>query len=179
MLNTYDEDSNTSQSVPYQMPMHNQGSNILFMTDPSEDIELIKWNLKGYEKTETGWNSISEPLMNDVGVNTVIDYVSTIVSRNTMMSRLDKKDIEAATLYLSEVLAKDLMNNRDTYGIKSFAVRDRIYWKIINHARFCMKRALDQSEKNFWSRIQQDITTTVQGKQGKGNMVSKFFGWGK
>ena len=76
MFQSYDEESQSSNNVPYQPPMHNQGGNIIFMTDPTEDIELIKWNLKGYEKVNNEWKQKTEPLMNDLGINTVIDYIN-------------------------------------------------------------------------------------------------------
>ena len=123
---------------------------------------------------------VGDPLMNELGINSVIGQVQSIVNRVTIMSNLNKNEVPMLIDFLGDTLAKDLMMNRIRYQIKESSSRDKIFFTALSNAFICMKRAFDEgiSDKKFWKGSQQDVTHTLKSDKKEGGM-SKVLGWGK
>lgn len=169
------------RSTPYASPMHNFGGSILLLTNPENKLHKMELTLRSMKLDEKGNPiSIGDPLLNDLGISSIIGIVQTIVDQDTVMSNLNKDEIPMLIDFLGDTLAKDLMVNRKKYAINSSSSRDKIFFTVLTSSFICMKRAFEEGEKRFWKGSQQDITTRVEGMGSqKRGMFSKMIGWGK
>jgi len=167
------------RSTPYASPMHNYGSSIIVMTNP--DDELYKMELTFRSMTLDGKGNpitLGQPLLNDLGINSVIGVVQSIVNRCTVMSNLNKHEIPMVMDFLGDTLAKDLMMNRIKYEIETTTARDKIFFTALSTGFMTMKRAYEEGEKRFWKGSQQEITTRIENQTQKKGMLTSALGWG-
>ena len=168
------------RSSPYQSPMYNFAGSILMLTNPEQELyklELTLRNMTGDGKG--GTRSLGKPLMNDKGVSSVLGQAQALVNQITVMSNLDRWEIQNLMLFLGDSLAKDLMLNRSYYDIENAAARDKILFSVSSTSFICMKRATDEGERKFWKGSQQDIhmhSDTGGGKRA--GLMQKAMGWG-
>jgi hypothetical protein len=168
------------RSTPYSSPMHNYGGSILLLTNPQNLLYKMELTLRSMiEDGDGNLTKVGEPLLNDLGISSVIGIVESIVNQDTVMSNLTKEDIEALRNFLADTLAKDLMINRIKYAIKTVSARDKIFFTVVSTSYICMRRAFEGDDKKFWKGSQQEITTRHEGLQSKGGLISKLSGWGK
>lgn len=166
------------RSTPYQSPMYNYGGSIILLTNPSDELHKMELAFRSILDDKAG-TTVGEPLMNELGIKSVISLTQSIVSQVTVMSNLNIDEIAALRDYLADTLIKDLMINRKRYALKSENDRSRIVFITISTAFICMKRAFEEGDKRFWKGSQQEITTRVEGaKQGR-SMFGKIMGWGQ
>jgi len=166
------------RSTPYASPMHNFGGSILLLTNPENELTKMELTFRSMRVDAKGNTQVvGDPLMNELGINSVIGQVQSIVSQVTVMSNLNKNEIPMLTDFLGDTLAKDLMLNRVNYEIKTPAARDRIYFTALATAFICMKRAYEEGDKRFWKGSQQEITTRIEGAK-QPSMIGKLAGWG-
>lgn len=164
------------KTTPYYSPMHNYGSGIVLLTNPSDliqDLELTYRN--AYFNKENEMVSLGEPLMNDEGVKSVVGQVQAIVNKITVLGNLNNENIRGLMEFLADTLAKDLMVNRITYEIESPSARDRIYFVALSTTFITMKRAYEEGDRRFWKGSVQEIKQEVTAKPQKRG----FLGFGK
>lgn len=169
------------RSTPYQSPMHNYGSSIMYLTNPEHELYKLELTLRSeILDTEGKPKKMGEPLMNEKGICAVIGIVQTIVNQVTVMSVLDKREIPVLMDFLADTLAKDLMLNTGAYEMRK-QDRDKVFFTVLTSAFICMKRATDEglSDKKFWRGSVQEITSKIEGQQKKGGLLSRITGWGK
>lgn len=168
------------RSTPYSNPLHNYGSSIIMMTNPEDSLFKMELTFRSANLNVEGEPiSVGSPLMNELGISSIIGIVQSVVSRETFMSNLEKFDITQSMDFLGDTLSRDLMMNRLKYGIETVTARDKIYFTTLFSAFVAMKRALGEGEKRFWKGSQQEITTRVEGGQRKGGLLSGVMGWGR
>lgn len=168
------------RSTPYSSPMHNYGSSIIMMTNPEDELYKMELTFRSANLNAEGEViPVGDPLMNELGINSVVGIVQSIVNRVTIMSNLEKFDIVQVMDFLGDTLSKDLMMNRLVYNIKTATARDKIYFTTLSSSFMTMKRALQEGEKRFWKGSQQEITTRVEGSQRKSGILSGMMGWGR
>lgn len=175
------------QAYGFANPMTNLGSTVLLLTNPDEQLDRLEMALRClYQDSEGTVHHIKgldgqnmPPLLNEYGVASVISTVRTVVSRVTVMSNLEDKEIEMLMLFLADTLARDLMMNRMAYGLHDPTARDKIFFDCLTQAYVCLKRALKEGDRRFLKGSAQEITTTLhQDGQGQG-MIGKLLGWKK
>ena len=159
--------------------MYNFGSSILLLTDPSNNLHKLELTLRGLKEDENGnLLQVTEPKMNDKGINSILGIVADcIITRNTVMSNLDKGEVRNITTLIAEALSKDLMINRINYGITSTDSKSLIYHTIIANIYITLKRPQDEGEKRFLRGSVQEIKTTVDTSQQKKGIFGRVFGW--
>lgn len=163
------------RTTPYESPMHQYGSSIIQLTNPENEIYKMELTFRSQIMGEDGNpKRIGDPLMNDMGVSSVIGTVQTLVSQVTIMSNLTKQSVEALMDFLSDTLARDLMANRVAYGIKSPASRDKIYFTALSTSYITMQRAFEEGDKRFWKGSVQEIHSRVEQPQKQGGMLSSL-----
>jgi len=167
------------KSTPYASPMYNYGSSIILLTNPSH--ELYKMEL-AFRSMVIGKDnkpvSTGDPLLNELGISSVIGQVQALVNQVTIMSNLKGHEIPAIIDFLGDTLAKDLMVNRTNYDINNASARDKIYFTALSTGFICMKRAYEGDDKRFWKGSQQEITNRVVGQEhNQGGVIKKFLGW--
>lgn len=164
-------------STPYNSPMYNFGSSIIMMTNPEDELYKMELTFRSANLNEDGKPiTVGVPLMNELGISSVIGIVQSLVNRITIMSNLEKWDIQQVMDFLGDTLARDLMMNRLKYGIKTATARDKIYFTSLSSAFMTMKRALQEGEKRFWKGSQQEITTRVEGQSQRKGLFN-MMGW--
>lgn len=176
----YVDDQQRTPQMPFLNMAQQYGSSMLQMTNPEGEMAKMELALRSQIIDKDGdVVPVGEPLLNDIGLSSVIGQVQAIVNQTTIMSNFDKHEISVLVDYLAETLAKDLMINRISYGIKTKAARTKIYYVALSSAFICLKRAFEQGERGFWGRIQQEIKQYVEGGQSsQGGFFQKLLGWG-
>jgi len=168
------------RSTPYASPMHMYGSSIVTMTNPDDELYKMELTFRSQVVDRKGnARTVGEPLMNELGINSVLGIVQGIVNRVTVMSNLNKHDIPNMIDFLGDTLAQDLMMNRVKYNIKTTTARTKIYFSALSTAFMTMKRAFEQGEKMFWKGSQQEVITTVKNDNSKRGLMGNLMGWNR
>lgn len=170
----------TIQPNAYASPLHNYGSSIMFLTNPEGELYKMELTLKGQRIDKDG-NPVKmggEPLLNDLGINSVLGMVQAIVNQCTVMSNLKKHDIPMLIDFLADTLAKDLMINRKKYAM-SYPARNKIFFTVITSAFITMNRALDEGDRRFWKGSVQEIKSTIESSSQSRGLMSKLNPWSR
>ena len=176
----YIDDQPRSPQMPFLSPAQQYGSSMLQMTNPEGEITKMELSLRSQIIDKEGnIKQIGRPLLNDIGISSVVGQVQAIVNQNTVMSNVDKQEVTILVDYLADTLAKDLMVNRVQYNIETNAARSKVYYMALSTAFLCLKRAYEQGERGFWGRIQQEIKQYVEGGQAQQGFFQKLLGWGQ
>lgn len=176
-----DSDDGVGLVSPYSSPMHSFGSSIILLTNPESSLYKMELTLRSMSLDVEGVpKGVGDPLMNDLGINSVIGLVQSVVSQVAIMSNFSKDDIPMMLDYLADTLARDLMASRMVYEIKSPTVRDRVFFTVLTSAFVTLKRGFEEGDRRFWKGSQQEIISRVEtmGGSNKG-FLAKALGWGK
>jgi len=166
-------------NATYLNPMSTYGGSIITLTNPDNELYKMELTLRSMSMDSEGnIKKVGDPLMNDLGINSVIGMAQTILSRVTIMSDLNKTEITTLIDFLGDTLAKDLMMNRINYKIRTVSARCKIYFTVLASTFICMKRAFESGDRRFWKGSQQDVTHRFEGGQQRQGMMGKLFGWG-
>jgi hypothetical protein len=175
---TDEQQQQAIRTTPYQSPMYNYGSSIVMLTNPEDELNQMELTFRSLIVDKDGnTKNLKEPLLNDLGINSVMGQVRAIVSKHSIMGNFDR-DIPMLIDFLADTLARDLMVNRFDYEIRNVASRDRIYFVSLTTAYIVMKRGYKEGDKRFWKGSTQEITTRVDGQQKQG-LLSRALGWGQ
>jgi len=168
------------RSSPYMSPMHQQGTAILLLTNPTNELRKMELFYRGlHEDGDGNLIQVSEPRMNNEGVYSIVGTVQSVVSQVTVMSNIDKKEVPLHMLFLADTLIKDLILNSGKYGITSDAVRDAVLFTATEAAFFTIKRALEEGDKRFWKGSVQELHTSVEQRGKKSGLLSSMNPWKK
>lgn len=162
---------------PYQNPMHNFGSAIITLTNPENELKNMELAFRSQRQDYTGAiKDYGEPLMNELGINSVVGQVQAVVSRNAIMSDIDKYSIPLLIDFLGDTLAKDLMLNRNMYDIKNVSARDKIFFQALTTAFLVLRRGYEGGDRRFWKGSQQDVRQTIvtEGQKGFLSKLNPF-----
>jgi hypothetical protein len=158
--------------------MHQFAGSIALLTNPESEIGKLELTLRGMIETRGALKQVSEPLLNEEGVRSIIGQVQAIINRSIILSKFDDKEVSKLVLYLADSIIKDLMVNRVFYNIVNTSARDRIVFESLSTSYACLKRGHEQGERLFWKGSQQEITTRMTGERGKAGLFGKLLGWG-
>lgn len=175
----YEQPQPQPQYVPNyggMSPMAMYGSAIITLTDPSTELYKMELTFRGMQDVDGTPVKIGQPLMNEEGINSIIGTIQTLVNKIVIMTSLSRRDIMQLMDFLSDTLARDLMSNRETYGIKSFAARDKIFFTALATAFTTMMRAREDglSDKKFWGRSFSEVQTKVESVGKGGGWLNKL-----
>lgn len=163
------------RSSPYQSPMHNFGSSILFLTNPEHDLHKLELTFRGMIEDKDGnATQVGEQLMNEKGISSVLGQIQTIVSQNTIMGDLKDSEIRMIIDFLADTLAKDLMVNRLNYGITNPSARSKVFFSALVSAYITLKRSDNGGERRFWKGSVQEVHTRVESPARKGGGLLGF-----
>jgi len=165
------------QSSPYQSPMNNYGSSILYLTNPENEVFKLELTLRNQIQDKDGnIKTLGEPLLNDRGIGIIIGIVQPMVNQITIMSSLDtKKEIFPLILATSDTLIKLLATKYKEFDLNP-CYRDMVLSSFNNITFICMKRAVSDglSDKKFWRGSVQEIHQQVNGGKKKGILDRMF-----
>ena len=111
-------------------------------------------------------------------MQSVLGLVQSILSRITILSNLEQKEIISLIDFLADTLARDLMVNRLAYGIVDVSVRDKIYFNTLAQAFICLKRAFEEGDRRFLKGSSQEINTRVETSNMSGGFLKGLLGFG-
>lgn len=127
-----------------------ESASLLKEINPASIIVEFAHKLAGedYDPELKKWVQIHDPLMNKNGISKVITIVSGVVNMNTILSRLDKKQVSLLIVSVGDEITELLVLKSDEFAI------DPANWYTIKHAvcRLCLmalSRPLEQGERNF------------------------------
>lgn len=166
---------------PYQSPLYTFGDSVIGLTSTDQELERLELNLKGFKLDENGNNvRYGRPLLNERGVSTIIGIVQSLYNKGTVMSNFNKYDIPMILEFLGDTLAKNLMLNKNAFGIDDVSVRDQVYFMVLGSVWSTLKRALEEGHRRFLGRAAHEITTRVDtGGQSSSPSLRNFLGWSK
>jgi hypothetical protein len=139
--------------------------------DPNEILSDLQHDLRGemYDKRRRMWIQVGDRLLNDKGINTIISHCKTIINKNAFLSNLDDAYIHEIVLDLTNNLTILLFVNYDGWDIDpAKAYMNQIIEKTRVYMFLGLRRALNESEKKFISRIEsihRNITEQPQQKK--------------
>lgn len=155
-------DSEQYQQTPYSSPMDRFGSSILLLTNPANELYKLELTLRSKKETQEGnVVEIGPPLLNDKGISSILGICQSLINQVTIMSNLTKTEVSGLMDFLGDTLARDLMMNKEDYGIESNTTRDRIYFSVLSSAFITLKRAYEEGDKRFWKGSVHEIQTRV------------------
>jgi len=116
-------------------------------------IELahkLKCEIEFEEDGKKVWKRMEgiEPMINDIGIHSVLVDVYGIVNQGTILSNLTIEDVENITIEIGKVVTFKLASNWKEYGIKKPNL-STIVFAITNPCYIALKRGLDQGERTF------------------------------
>jgi hypothetical protein len=166
--------------IPYQLPMHMLGSNILHMTNPAMQLKQLEYAYKGKVENQDGtMTDYGNALMNERGINNVVGLLRSTVNQVNIMGNLEKEDIPKLMQFFADALIKDLMLNKYNYNM-TWESRNLVYTSAINLAYYTMKRSLNEGDRRFWKGSVQEISMKQESNtKGGGGILSKLNPWKK
>ena len=160
---------------PYQNPINNYGSSIITLTNPENELKNMELAFRSQREDFRGEvKTYGEPLMNELGINSVLGQVQTIVCRNTILGNIEKPNVSMLIDFLGDTLAKDLMVNRKEYAIINVSARDKIYFQALASSFLVLQRGYNEGDRRFWKGSQHDIRQTVVNENSKSGFLSKL-----
>lgn len=153
--------------LAYNSPIERYGSQIAILTDPTDSLYDFELFLRRLKKNEDGTLSMVggrrlwKPMMNDVGINTVLLCMQGVVNQMTALSNLDEQEIYTILRDFTYNMVESLAFNRSKYNLE---VTDRPV--VVGSARrflyIFMKRPFQEGDKKFFKGITQEIKQTTE-----------------
>lgn len=137
----------------YNSPLQNFSASIIQITDPSDLIKYIEFNLRQARiNVVTGEQEydVDNMLLNENGIRGCISFIQGIINQNTVMSNLSENDIKLLMRTTIYTTTQQLMGNRIRWGIKVSEDRTRITQIIYPAVYICLRRSFEEGERGFW-----------------------------
>jgi len=172
------DDGGRSRVQQIQSPVHAYGSAIITLTDTKEVLQMAELTFKSQRPDENG-NVISmgKPLMNDEGITSVLGLIHSLLNQVTVMSNINKQQVEAILMNFSDTLITDLMINRIQYAIESKSARNKILTISSNIVQMAVLRGYEEGDKRFLKGNVQEIHSTVTQSQKSRGVLSRLNPW--
>jgi len=180
-METQPQQQQAINSSPYQSPMHNFGSSIIFLTNPETSLGKMEDVFRGVKRTQDGLvTPVYEPLMNDRGTSEILGLVQSLCNQVTVLSDYDDKKIDPIMLNFCDVLIKTLMYRWREFEInpaRRHVIRSQIVEIGKNYALSSIFRAKSGGERRFWKGSTQEIITTPSQQPSSLGKIGRAFGW--
>lgn len=171
-------------SPSYTSPKDIYAGSIVNMTNTDQLLYKLELTLRNVREGKKGeLIQLGPPRLNEEGINDVLGLVQSLVSRDTIMSNLDEREIQFLMMYyLIDPLILLLLVKGRFYGLTAndIATRNYILSACFNACYVCLKRGFEEGDKKFWKGSVQEIKTTTEGSGKSGwsslNPFSKLGG---
>jgi len=143
-------------------------SSLMAMADPGRTAREIKGKLEGkefdVEKQEWFKPEGSHALMNQKGVESIMNDVWAILNLNTSISNLDDSHIFPTIISLADALIIKLQQKYKEFGIEKSELTT-VCNMIINPCFFCLRRCYNEGERKWykWSLVEKRDVHTYEG----------------
>ena len=178
-----EEDQTISQELP-RYYSEDEANFSKWQLDPDGTLEAIVHNLRGEkQKVDTGeWYSPrgSVPLMNELGIQSVVSSIKFVINKDTALSNLTENDIKDMCNRRGLYLADNLSSHLYEYGIdpRNFPT---IVNDIMDNIYIYLRRAKEGETLHGFQRVYRlfEKTGGEQTKERGGGFKLGFFGSGK
>ena len=173
---------NRDQGQSFVAGISPHSSAIVSLTNPQKDLDNMEMTFRSSKIDKRGeMVRFGQPLLNEEGINAVRGQIQSIVSRLTILSNINKNEVENLMEYLADVLAQDLMIHRVKYGIKDGRSRTQVYVIALTTAFICLKRGFEEGDKKFWKGSVQEFKSTSEsvGQRGNSGLLGRFNPFGR
>ena len=147
------EQLDAQQAGNASIMLQNQQENQAVLVDqlnPERVVDSIKLILEGKQKDEYGEiKEVSDPLMNQKGINKIIVSIRSVVNLNTVMSAIKENKINEFMIDLMDEIIDDLTLNWKAYDIKEKSDLDKIEGVIKRMAYPAFMRSKEGGERRF------------------------------
>ena len=173
-----------STETPYPFPqIASQDSfreNIILTTSPERTAELIEHHIRGevYDENIKDWIQKRKPMMNDDGIDFVINNLKILMNQNATLTNMDKKDIALAVLGWADTLAKAFAMNTKEWALNP-KQRSTLFYTIVFSVLGTYSRSLGKviSDKELYQGTIQSreiVQMMQQAPEKKGILKSLF-----
>lgn len=162
-------------------PFQQYGSSIILLTSTDTELHKLELTLRSLQEDKEGnLIALGKPLVNQVGVSSIIGICQSIISRHTILSNISDQQVRILMDFTADTLARDLMINRIKYEIIDPSARDKIYFESLSATYVTLLRGFQEGDKKFWKGSTQEIRTTNTNTAGAGKGILSFLGqWNK
>lgn len=169
------ETNNNDQNVKInnvQNPLQTLGGNILIMTNPKDEIFRIELTMRNMFLDNKGnYQNVGgsyKPLLNEMGIRRILGLLDSLISRNSILSDVNRAEIGRIMISTSKVIILELMQGK-RYEIVNLTARNTILKQSQNLMYMTLMRARDGGEKRWLKGSQQELTyRTEQSNPKKG-----------
>ena len=163
----------TTNTAPF---LDNNRPDLLkWQLDPREVIDEIEHKLRGeiFVNREKGYQQLREPLVNEMGINTLMVVVEAMISKMITLSNFDEKEINLLMLDFTNNIIDMLYVNYVYWGINKSHLRT-IRIIICNPVHATLKRALNGGEREFLKTTERRIESYSERPTDKKGLLSSF-----
>lgn len=148
---------------------------ILEQTNPNHILYDLELKLRGKRIDYKGHIIDGAPIMNELGVNRMMAFMSCIINQNTILSSLEDKEISNIIIRIGDDIIDDLTLNWEDYGITDQIMRDFIVNMILIPAFMSLKRAHHRNEKQWIGRsVIESISSSPKLPTEHKSFLSRF-----
>lgn len=181
--------------INYNSPIDRYGSQIAVLTDPADDLYNFELFLRCLKQSESGqlikigkpkfengkvvkdtegnpeidW----KPMMNDLGINSTLLSMQSVLNGITTLSNLDDREV----WLLIRSLGMDVIGNL-TFNKHQFEIEDSNRSIVVGAAiRFCyifLKRPFGEGDKKFFKGTTQEVKHTNEITKPSGSSLNPF-----
>jgi len=168
------------QGSPYGIPTHNLGSNIVYLTNPGQELFELELTYRGEKLLSNGKTlAVGEPQMNELGIARVMGQIKSVVGQVTILGNVNEAHLQNIYLSFCDTMIQDLMINMKMYGIKSSVGRNVVFTEAKFKVWTCLLRAFNEGDRKFWSKITYENKNVNTENSNQGGALSKAIGWVK
>ena len=138
---------------PYGQQQPNPGDlSLVEQTNPKEVLKEIEQTLKGavFDSTKQEWiiSKFSTPIVNDLGINSLMADARGVINQNTILSNLTTEEISLIIVRLGKSIKNKIKMNWKEFGIDKSNL-DTAVFAVTDPAFTALKRAMGEGEKRF------------------------------
>jgi hypothetical protein len=165
-------------SSPGPSPFLGSSSTVLEYTNPAEVLRQLTLIYAGMEDKADGTvGEAGERLMNDEGINKMLNLLKPIVNDNTTRGDLEADEIEMLMLDLADAMYTDFQENRRKYGIKDIPTKKAICKMALQVAFISLKRSYQGGERETLKGSMHD--NSINSPQKSGGILDSILSLGR
>jgi len=129
-----------------------QDLSLVEQTNPKDVLKEIEMTLKGavYNSLKEEWviDENSSPIVNDLGINSLMADARGIINQNTILSNLTTEEISKMIIRLGRSIKNKIKMNWKEFDIDKSNL-DTAIFSVTDPAFTALKRAMGEGEKRF------------------------------
>ena len=179
--------NDTSDYGVQYYPQQSNDASLIIQTDPKHILDRIEHILRRDKLNEQGeWVKQAgiKPMINELGLNSIMVDAEGIINQNTIMSNLTAAEIARIILELGDILLTKMLMESDEWAVEDSDI-ETIIFTILNMSYIALKRGFMEGERRFLkTSVRSHETIRINPNQQENNPYgtgsqSKNSFWGK